>query len=367
MGPDRTSVLVVDDSPVVRQVLSQMLAADAAFGDVTTAPSGALAMRKIHKLDPDVVTLDVEMPYQDGLTTLEQIMAESPRPVIMVSAHTQEGASKTIRALELGAVDFVSKPTGKLARHIAAIGEELKGKIKAVSQLKKKWQRRAARRPSKPITAGGSRPDRKTSGEVEIVAIGASTGGTDAIRRVLTSLPADFPAGLVVVQHMPAGFTASFAARLNELCALEVKEASNRDLIKPGRALLAPGHSHLIVRREELGAFVELSTAPEVSGHRPSVDVLFESVAEIYGAKAVGVLLTGMGRDGAMGMRQLHRRRAVTIAQNAESCVVFGMPKAAIEEGSASLVAPLSQIGRSVRRAIEGTLESQKISTRRPA
>lgn len=359
MRSKRITVLVVDDSPVIRQVLSKLLLKDPLIREVHTAPSGKLALRKILRLDPDVVTLDVEMPVLDGLETLQAIMETSPRPVIMVSAVTHEGAEKTLKALELGAVDFIPKPGGLLSRDVAAIGDELREKIKAVARLREKWaneSRPGHKAPALPtphqvtrrvhLPRGGSVP--------EIVAIGASTGGTDAIREVLSHLPADFPIGTVMVQHMPPGFTRSFADRLNDLCALEVKEAANRDMLLPGRALLAPGDCHMVVRRGEHGDYVELQRTPEVSGHRPSVDVLFDSVAELYGPRSIGVLLTGMGRDGASGMRTLHETGATTLAQDEETCVVFGMPKAAINDGSVDFVANHAQIGEVLRLAASG-------------
>lgn len=337
-------VLVVDDSPVVRQVLSRIVVKDSRVVQVDTAPSGSLALRKIAKLDPDVVTLDVEMPHMDGIAVLKRIMEETPRPVIMVSAVTQAGASKTVMALELGAVDFVAKPTTGLSRDIAIVGAELLDKIAAVSHLKTRWRRREqASAGERPQTLG---PDASAASCRDIVAIGASTGGTEAIRAVLSGLPADFPASVVVVQHMPAGFTRSFAERLNELCPISVKEAAHRDMLHPGRALLAPGHSHMTVHRDEIGEFIELSKAPPVGGHRPSVDVLFDSVADAYGDRAVAVLLTGMGRDGAAGMRRVHEHGGLTIAQDEETCVVFGMPKAAVLEGSVDFVTPVHRIGR---------------------
>jgi two-component system chemotaxis response regulator CheB len=345
MGRRRPSILVVDDSPVVRQVLTRILSKDSRIGKVDTAPNGELALRKIAKLDPDVVTLDVEMPRMDGIAVLKRIMAETPRPVIMVSAVTRAGASKTVMALELGAVDFVAKPTTGLSRDIAMVSAELLEKVHAVAPLKAKWRRRSeAARNEAPRKLPGERPRACCR---DIVAIGASTGGTEAIRNVLAGLPADFPAGVVIVQHMPEGFTRSFADRLNELCLVSVKEAAHRDVVRPGRALLAPGHSHITVHRDELGLhYVELSRGPPVGGHRPSVDVLFDSVADAVGDRAIAVLLTGMGRDGAHGMRRVYERGGLTIAQDAESCVVFGMPKAAISEGSIDFVTPVGRIGR---------------------
>ena len=353
-------VLVVDDSPVVRQVVRALLEEDPAIGAVETAASGNLALRKIQKFDPDVVTLDVEMPMVDGIATLSTIMRTAPRPVIMLSAVTQSGAAKTVEALELGAVDFIPKPAGRLSRDIASVGSELRHKIRAVAGLAERWARQRSKAGRRPVTLSESvrrtlqaRVD-AAQPAVDVVAIGASTGGTEAIRKVLVGLPADFPASIVVVQHMPEGFTRSFAARLNELSKIEVKEASTRDVLRPGRALLAPGHRHMVTRQGEYGGFVELNALPPVSGHRPSVDVLFQSVAETYGGRAIGVLLTGMGRDGADGMKLLKQGGAMTIAQDAGSCVVFGMPRMAIQEGGASLVANIADIGEILIRSVAG-------------
>ncbi len=346
MSTRRIKILIVDDSPVVRQVLRKVFTRDPRVGAVDTAPNGKLALRKIAKLDPDVVTMDVEMPGMNGLAVLKEIMAETPRPVVMVSAVTRAGAEKTLAALELGAVDFVAKPTTGLSRDIATVSAELTEKVIAVAPLKEKWQRKRRALAKKKEEATQAPVQFSGDKSRDIVAIGASTGGTEAIRAVLAGLPADFPAGVVVVQHMPEGFTHSFAARLDELSLIAVKEADHRDLVRPGRALLAPGHSHMSVQKDELGVYVELSQDPPVGGHRPSVDVLFDSVADAFGKRAVAVLLTGMGRDGASGMRRVQAHGGLTIAQDAESCVVFGMPKAAITEGSVDIVAPVERIGQ---------------------
>lgn len=346
--PRRIRVLVVDDSPVVRQVLARLLEADPGVGDVYTAPNGSLALRKIKKLEPDVVTLDVEMPGMDGLETLRSIMRESPRPVVMVSASTHEGAEKTLQALALGALDFIAKPAGRLSRDIAAIGRELCEKVHAVAGA-----------PRRPVQTQPSEPPRSTAAIIpsplrtrrsaRLIAIGASTGGTDATRWLLSELPADLPVGVVIVQHMPPGFTTSYARRLNEVCPMQVKEAAHRDLVLPGRALLAPGDQHMVVRADGEISFVELHRGADVNGHRPSVDVLFESVAQTFGAEALGVLLTGMGRDGATGLGAMKLAGAVTFAQSEASCVVFGMPKVAIAEGAADVVASPKEIGAALR------------------
>ncbi len=356
-------MLVVDDSPVVRMVLSTILSQDSSIGEVYTAPNGRLALKKVAKLDPDVVTLDVEMPELNGLATLRRIMDKMPRPVIMVSVATHEGTQKTLQALELGAVDFIPKPTGRLSWDIASIGAELREKIHAVAGLGRNWQRRRCGISIPAVQAAPARPQPVVAGQPpQIIAMGASTGGTEAIARVLADLPPDFPSGIVMVMHLPALFMKSFVARLRELCAIDVKEAADHDMIRPGRALLAPGHSHMVVKKCDLGAYVEFLKTPPVSGHRPSVDVLFDSVADTYGWRAAAVLLTGMGRDGAAGMRRLHDQGAFTLAQSEESCVVFGMPKAAIDEGSVSLVTPLSLIGKTLHLAALGQIKRRGVS-----
>jgi two-component system chemotaxis response regulator CheB len=343
MRRKKTKVLVVDDSPVVRKVIRGILEDVTAIGAVDTAPNGRLALRKIDTFDPDVVTMDVEMPGMNGLSVLRRIMAKSPRPVIMLSAYTFDGASKTIRALELGAVDFIQKPGSRLSRDISTVGEELVAKVLALADSS---ALRPTEETTKPTATSVSPPSSKVTvpTATSLVAIGASTGGTEAIRHILTNIPKDFPVGIVVVQHMPEGFTKAFAERLNELCEIEVKEASHRDMVFPGRALIAPGHSHMIVRHEMGACYVDLNRQPQVSGHRPSVDVLFDSVAKVFGRTSAAVLLTGMGRDGASGMARIHDAGGFTIAQDEKSCVVFGMPKAAIEAGSVDEVAHLHRI-----------------------
>jgi two-component system chemotaxis response regulator CheB len=346
-------VLVVDDSPVVRQVVRQILVASDQIGLVDVASNASLAMRKIKKIDPDVVTLDVEMPGKDGLETLAQIMAESPRPVIMLSAYTAEGADKTLQALELGAVDCIQKPSGRLSRDIQSIEKELVAKVCVLGRSRSKLTRLRKKLAAKEkASQAGAQDFQKSATDLSkiegIVAIGASTGGTDAIRHLLENLPSNLPLGLVVVQHMPPTFTGAFAKRLNQLCRLQVQEAKNRDLIYPGRVLLAPGHSHMEVRQDEMASYVELHKRPAVSGHRPSVDVLFSSVAAQCKEAAMGILLTGMGKDGAEGLLQMKQQGALTVAQNEQSCVVFGMPKAAVQLNAAQQVLGIMRIPKRI-------------------
>jgi len=346
MGPG-IRVLVVDDSAVVREALRQLLAGAPEIAEVETAADGRTALKKVMRFDPDVVTMDVEMPGQDGLVTLRELMANAPRPVLMLSAFTFSGARKTLRALELGAVDFIQKPGGPGSRDMQSIGVDLIAKLVELGRGERRRarlrpdilpERRATLRPKLGVQAmAGSRVER-------VVVVGASTGGTEAIRHTLCQLRSNFPLPIAIVQHMPEGFTLAFANRMNELCALEVKEACHRDLLLPGRVLIAPGHSHMTVHREGGVGFVELNRHPPVNRHRPSVDVLFDSAVRSFGAQALGVLLTGMGRDGAQGLLELHRLGAPTIAESAESCVVFGMPKAAIDLGAAEHVCACDEI-----------------------
>jgi two-component system chemotaxis response regulator CheB len=359
MGRKKIKVLVVDDSPVVRKVIRGILEDVKAIDAVDTAPNGRLALRKIDTFDPDVVTMDVEMPGMDGLSVLRRIMTKSPRPVIMLSAYTFDGAAKTIRALELGAVDFIQKPESRLSRDVSAVGKELVAKVLALANSSAlRRMENIAGSPAKDSLPPGSKvaPVKIVPNATSLLAIGASTGGTEAIRHILTSLPKNFPVGIVVVQHMPRDFTKAFAERLNQLCEIEIKEASHRDMVFPGRALIAPGHSHMVVRHGSGECYVELNRQPEVSGHRPSVDVLFNSMAEVFGRTSTAVMLTGMGRDGASGMARIHRAGGFTIAQDEKSCVVFGMPKTAIEEGGVDEVVHLSRIPRLIKDACASRL-----------
>ncbi len=336
---DPIRVLVVDDSALMRKLIPQMIARDASLQVVGTAMDGAFALQKIDELKPDVITLDLEMPRMDGTETLREITRRRCAPVIVVSAHTTQGASATFKALALGAFDFIAKPSEGASGHIEEIGAELIAKIKAAAQAgvpaPQTLPAEELRRPKQPrLKATPSR----------VVAIGVSTGGPNALQNVLGQLPADFAGAILVVQHMPQGFTEMFARRLDDTCAIEVKEARSGDLLLAGRALICPGNRHMRVRRMPLGEVVVLSDEERVNGHRPSVDVLFRSVAQEFGKRAVAVLMTGMGEDGAEGMGAVKTAGGLTIAQSAESCVVFGMPRAAIERGHAQRVVSLDAL-----------------------
>lgn len=333
MNPVR--LLIADDSFLMRQLLSDLLAGVPEIQVVGVARDGEEALALFRTLSPDVVTLDLEMPKMDGLRALEAIQRERPTPVIVVSAYTQKGAQATLEALEKGAFDFVPKPSGTISLDIGKVRDELIAKILAASKF---------RQPQLRSEEGGERRIRLshlgTPGE-KIVAIGASTGGTRALAEILPRLPAILPAPVVVVQHMPAGFTASLAERLNESSRLRISEAAQGDFLRPGEVKIAPGDRHLVVTPERR---VLLTQDPPQWGVRPSVDRMMISTAEVYGAGTIGILLTGMGHDGALGMKAIKVKGGTTIAQNQETCTVFGMPQAAIKAQCVDSVLPLYEI-----------------------
>jgi len=338
----RVRVLVVDDSALMRKLIPQMLAADESIEVVGTAMDGSFCLKKIEELNPNVVTLDLEMPGMNGIDTLKEIMRKQPVPVIVVSSHSTDGASVTMKALGLGAFDFVPKPKDPTA-HMAETARELIAKVKAAADCKLKPRILPGTRPKpEKVPAPAGAPNK-------VVAIGVSTGGPQALEYVLSQLPGDFPAAITVVQHMPDGFTDMFARRLDEVCPLRVKEAQSGDLLQPGRVLICPGNRHMRVKRLPLGDVVVLGDEPRVNGHRPSADVLLRSAADEYKANAVGVLMTGMGDDGAEGLGAIKKEGGMTVAQNEESCVVFGMPKAAIERGYAIRVVGLDVMGSTLQ------------------
>lgn len=338
----KVRVLVVDDSALMRKLIPQMLAADESIEVVGTAMDGSFCLKKIEELKPNVVTLDLEMPGMNGIDALKEIMRHNPVPVIVFSSHSTEGASVTMKALGLGAFDFVPKPKDASA-HMAEIARELIAKVKAAADCKLK-PRMISGRPPKPekLPVSSASPNK-------LVAIGVSTGGPQALEFVLSQLPPDFPGAITVVQHMPDGFTDMFARRLDEVCPLRVKEAQSGDLLQTGRVLICPGNRHMKVKRLPLGDIVVLSDDPRVNGHRPSVDVLLRSVAEEFHSNAVGVIMTGMGDDGAEGLGAIKKAGGMTLAQSEESCVVYGMPKAAIERGYAVRVVGLDVMGSTLQ------------------
>jgi len=340
---ERVRVLVVDDSALMRKLIPISIERDPMIEVVGTAMDGAFALKKIEELRPDVVTLDLEMPRMDGMETLRLIMRRAPVPVIMVSTHSKEGAYATFKALALGAMDFVAKPQGAAAGHLESIATELIEKIKVA--------KRATRsRIGSPILDELPEPVKKNARVAlpphRVIAIGISTGGPNALQFVLSQIPADFASTLLIVQHMPEGFTEMFARRLDECCAIEVQEARSGDLLLAGRALICPGNRHMMVRRMPRGDMAVLSDSAPVNGHRPSVDVLFHSVSQEFGPMSVGVLMTGMGEDGAEGLGAIKAASGITIAQSEETCVVAGMPRAAIVKGYANRIVPLGAIGQ---------------------
>jgi two-component system chemotaxis response regulator CheB len=351
MTKNRIRVLVVDDSALMRKLIPQMLDTDDSLEVVGTAMDGTFVLKKIEELKPNVVTLDLEMPGMNGIDALKEIMRRHPVPVIVFSSHSTEGATITLKALGLGAFDFVTKPKDSV--NMAETAKELIGKVKAAAESKVTPRVLPGTKPrsEKRPTAPGVAP-------TKIVAIGISTGGPQALEYLLPQLPAEFPASIVVVQHMPDGFTDMFARRLDELCGMRVKEAQSGDLLQGGRVLICPGNRHVKVKRLPLGDIVVLGDEARVNGHRPSADVLFRSVAEEFRTNAVGVLMTGMGDDGAEGLGALKKAGAMTIAQSEDSCVVYGMPKAGIERGYAVRVVPLDGMSATLQ-AICGRNESR--------
>ncbi len=325
-------VLCVDDSALVRSLMSEIIDAQPDMQVVATAPDPLVARELIKRHNPDVLTLDVEMPRMDGLDFLEKLMRLRPMPVVMVSSLTQRGSEITLRALELGAVDFVAKPAVGIRDGLLEYASLIADKIRAAS--------RARPRASAGVSAPA--PLRRPLASTEkLVMVGASTGGTEAIRHLLQPLPADSP-GLLITQHMPAGFTRSFAQRLDQICAVTVVEATHGERVLPGHAYIAPGDLHMRLARSGANYVVELDPGPPVNRHRPSVDVLFASAARVAGVNAIGVILTGMGRDGAAGLLAMREAGALTLAQDEASCVVFGMPREAIALNAAHDVVPLA-------------------------
>lgn len=341
-------VLVVDDSAVMRQLLSTLLSADPEIEVVGTAPDPHVARERIKALNPDVVTLDVEMPRMDGLTFLRKIMTLRPTPVVMVSTMTQAGAEVTLEALEIGAVDFVAKPTGDIGSVKETFALELQTKVKAAART-----RVGVRHAHHAKVERVARPAGARASNDRLVVIGASTGGVEALKIVLMGLPPDCPP-ILITQHMPPRFTAAFAERLNRECPMAVSEAVHDEPIVPGHAYIAPGSYHLTLGRRSGRNICVLTDGPPVSGHRPSVDVLFRSAAEAAVAVAVGVILTGMGKDGAEGMGELRKAGVQTLGQDAESSLIYGMPRAAFERGAVMRQYPLARMADAILDAYEG-------------
>jgi len=341
----KVRVLVVDDSALMRKLIPQILAQDCEIEVVGTAMDGAFGLKKIEDLKPDVVTLDLEMPRMDGMEMLRQITRRSGVPVIIVSALSTEGAMATFKALAHGAFDFVAKPRDAASSHMDEIAADLIAKIKTAARSKIRDNLAATLPEHTRATKPSARPRREP---VRVIAIGVSTGGPNALQYFLAKLPGDFSGCIIVVQHMPEGFTHMFAQRLDESCALDVKEAQSGDLLIAGRVLICPGDRHIKVRRMPLASTVVLTHEARLNGHRPSADILFRSVAAEFANRAVGVLMTGMGEDGAAGLGMIKGAGGTTIAQSEESCVVFGMPKAAIERGYAMRVVSLDTLANTL-------------------
>ncbi len=334
-------VLIVDDSALIRNVMTEILSSDPEIEVVGAAPDPYVARDKIKALNPDVLTLDVEMPKMDGLTFLQKLMAGRPMPVVMVSSLTEKGAATTLQALESGAVDFVTKPTVDIQHGLSDLAQQITGKVKAAAQasVKKRTSPGDCADRIKALAAQSAMI--KTTDT--IIAIGSSTGGTEALRELLEVLPPNTPP-ILMTQHMPERFTKTFADRLNELCQIRVKEAQEGDSVLPGQALLAPGNYHMELRRSGARYYVSLNQGEQMNRHRPSVDVMFRSVAHYAGANSLGVILTGMGNDGAAGMLEMKQAGAYNFAQDEASCVVFGMPKEAIKAGGVDKILPLNEI-----------------------
>jgi len=341
----RIKVLIVDDSAIVRKIFSEELSKFPDIEVAGTAPDPYVARDKIVKLNPDVITLDIEMPKMDGLTFLKKLMRYYPLPVIIVSSLTPKGGKLTLEAMDIGAVEVIAKPGGSYT--VGDMSTQLAEKIRAAS-----WVKIAKKDPGNQPASVGSGPIRalsKTSNKV--IAIGASTGGTEALKNVLSRMPSNSP-GIVAVQHMPAKFTTAFADRLNDICQIRVKEARNNDSVNPGSALIAPGNYHMILRRSGARYYVEVKDGPMVHHQRPAVDVLFKSTAQYAGPNSIGAILTGMGADGAEGLLRMKQAGAKTIAQDEKSCVVFGMPKEAIKLGAADKVVPLDRVAEEIVRMV---------------
>ncbi len=350
---NKIQVLIVDDSAVVRNTLADIINADPRMAVMATAPDPFVAAERMRSQAPDVITLDLEMPRMDGLTFLEKIMSQRPVPVVICSSLTEKGSLSALKAMELGAVEVIAKPVIGTRAFLEESRIHICDAVCAAATAR--LRKIAPQRPIEPKLTADAVLAKPVASQAmvrtteKVVAVGASTGGTEALRVLLEMLPADSP-GLVIVQHMPENFTRAFAERLNNVCQVTVKEAQNDDTVMRGRVLIAPGNRHALLKRSGARYYVEIKDGPLVSRHRPSVDVLFRSTARYAGANAVGVIMTGMGDDGAQGMLEMKSAGAFTIAQDEASCVVFGMPKEAIKKGGVDKVVPLNGIAAMVLR-----------------
>lgn len=336
-------VLVVDDSALIRQILSEIIKSESDMTLVGAAPDAFVAKKLVLEESPDVITLDIEMPKVDGLRFLEVLMSAKPTPVVMISTLTEKGAEATLRSLELGAIDFVAKPKIGVAQGMAEYHQLIVDKIRTAARSKVK---KAS--PAKVSSVSKV----SYSGTEKLIAIGASTGGTEAIKEVLRTFPANAPA-TVITQHMPAGFTSTYARRLDSVCQMQVKEAKGGERLLPGQAYLAPGDKHMEIERSGADYRIRLTDGERVSGHKPSVDVLFNSLCNSAGNNAIGVLLTGMGSDGAIGLHKLFNAGCETFCQDEASCIVYGMPKVAIEKGAARHILSLDDMGKAIMQTVE--------------
>jgi two-component system chemotaxis response regulator CheB len=353
LGSNRIKVLCVDDSALIRDLLSEIIKSQPDMEVVAVAPDPLVARDLIKRHNPDVLTLDVEMPRMDGLDFLERLMRLRPMPVLMVSSLTQAGSEITLRALELGALDFVAKPSLGIRSGMLEYANDIAEKIRAAAKSRPRQARQAQAAPRATLKAP------LVSSE-KLIIIGASTGGTEAIRAVLEPLPANSPA-ILITQHMPGGFTRSFAERLNRLCNVTVKEASDGERVLPGHAYIAPGDAHLQLARSGANYVARLDDGPPVNRHRPSVDVLFHSAATQAGRNAIGVILTGMGKDGAAGLLEMRQAGSSTLAQDEASCVVFGMPREAIALGGAGEVIGLDDIPERLMALVAASGRAQRV------
>ena len=351
----RIKVLVVDDSAVVRQVVASQLNADPEIEVIAAVADPILAIARMKVQWPDVIVLDIEMPRMDGITFLKLVMAEKPTPVVICSTLAEAGAQTSMLALAAGAVAIITKPKIGLKQFLEDASEDLVTAVKAAAKANVGVLRASVKHTADVIMSAADKHSAMIQTTERVVALGTSTGGTQALEVVLTGLPRVTP-GIVIVQHMPEKFTAAFAERLNSLCQIEVREAKNNDRVVNSRALIAPGGKHMLLRRTGAQYYVEVMDGPLVNRHRPSVDVLFRSVAKCAGANALGVIMTGMGDDGAAGLAEMRKAGARTVAQDEASCVVYGMPKEAVKRGGVEKTVPLTAIGREIMQQLSGVM-----------